>query len=283
MILFCGSVIEMPWFEDVKAVLYMGLPGQAGGLAAADLLTGKVNPSGKLTETWPLSLGSVPSGRTFGRKYTAYTEGIYVGYRYYDKAGISVRLPFGHGLSYTEFSYSDLKISGRTVTAVIANTGKTAGAETVQLYVCAPQNGIHRPKKELKGFVKVFLAPGEQKKVSFTLDDRSFGVWQSGWKIQKGTYAIALGASSQDIRLSGEMQVEGEDIAVPNWQKGSWYETLQGQPSDHDFEAAFGGPIVKEPEIRKGSFTMEMSTMEMRKHSMVMNQMFKIFFFVFPI
>ena len=275
VVLFCGSVVEMPWFDEVKAVLYMGLPGQAGGTAAANLLTGKANPSGKLTETWPLSLVNVPSDGTFGKKYTYYSEGIYIGYRYYDKAGAKIRLPFGHGLSYTEFEYSDLRICGHTVTARITNTGARAGAEAVQLYVGGPQSGIHRPKKELKGFEKVVLEPGESKEVSFTLNDRSFAVWCDGWKVQKGTYSIELGSSCADIRLNSFIEVDGEEIPVPEWQKGSWYETLQGKPSAGDFIAAYGGEIMKEPEIRKGQFTMEMSTMEMKDHSAIMNQMFK--------
>ena len=275
VVLFCGSVVEMPWFDEVKGILYMGLPGQAGGLAAANLLNGTVSPSGKLTESWPFSLDDVPSSETFGKKFTAYTEGIYVGYRYYEKAGKDVRFPFGHGLSYTEFAWSDLKINRRTVSAVITNIGKTAGAEVVQLYVAAPKAGIHRPIKELKGFEKVFLQPGESRDICFELDDRSFAVWNSGWKIQKGTYTIELGSSSADIRLKGVIEVDGEDIPVPEWQHGTWYETMKGKPSDSDFEAAFGGIIMKEPEIRKGQLTMEMSVMEMKDHSPVMNRMFR--------
>lgn len=275
VVLFCGGVVETPWFDKVKAVLYMGLPGQAGGTAVANLLTGKVNPSGKLTETWPLSYANVPSRGAFGRKYTHYSEGLYVGYRYYDKAGVPVRLPFGFGLSYTSFAYSDLKIEDRIVTATITNTGKVAGAEVVQLYVAPPKGGVHRPARELKGFVKVPLQPGERKTVSFTLDDRSFAVWSDGWQAQGGEYSVELGASVADIRLRGTVTVQGGDVPVPAWQSGSWYERLEGQPTDEDFIAAYGGPIQPEPAIKKGQFTMEMSTMEMRDKSFVMNLMFK--------
>ena len=162
VVLFCGSVVETPWLPKVKAVLYMGLPGQAGGEAAMELLTGKVCPSGKLAETWPMRLSDVPSRELFGKKYTHYSEGIYMGYRYYEKAGVPVRFPFGFGMSYTSFAYDALKIKGREVTVQVTNTGACAGAEVVQLYVAAPQNGIHRPVKELKGFQKVFLNPGER-------------------------------------------------------------------------------------------------------------------------
>lgn len=275
VVLFCGSVVETPWIDKVKAVLYMGLPGQAGGEAAAELLTGAVTPSGKLAETWPVSLSDVPTRELFGKKYTHYSEGIYVGYRYYDKAGIDVRFPFGYGLSYTSFAYSDLKIQGRTVTAVITNTGSCAGGEVVQLYVAASKGGIHRPAKELKGFTKVFLNPGESEAVSFVLNDRSFAVWNGKWVVPAGTYEIQLGSSIADIRLRGQMEVAGEAVKAPAWQKDSWYETLKELPSDASFCAAFGGLIQPEPEIRKGKFTMEMSSMEMKDKSKVMNMMYK--------
>ncbi len=275
VVLFCGSAVETPWIDKVKAVLYMGLPGQAGGEAAAGLLTGKVNPSGKLTETWPMAYGDVPSRETFGQKTTHYKEGLYVGYRYYDKAGVPVRFAFGHGLSYTKFSYSDLKIDGRRVSVTVENTGARAGAEVVQLYLAPPQDGLYRPRKELKGFAKVKLAPGERKTVTFTLDDRSFAVWANGWKVPAGTYGVLVGSAADDIRLEGTLAVEGESLPAPAWQAGSWYETLKGLPTDAEFEALYGGPLQTDPPIKKGNFTMEHSTMEMKDHSFVMMQMFK--------
>lgn len=275
VVLFCGSVVETPWMDRVKAVLYMGLPGQAGGEAAANLLTGKVNPSGKLTETWPMTYQDVPSRDTFGKKTTYYKEGLYVGYRYYNKAWVPVRFPFGYGLSYTSFAYSNLTVEDRTVQVTVTNTGDRAGAEVVQLYIAPPQTGLYRPLRELKGFARVELAPGESRTVTFTLDDRSFAVWADGWKIPAGTYTVQVGASSEDIRLSAELPVAGEQLLVPEWQKGSWYETLQGQPTDAEFEALYGGPLQVDPPLQKGSFTMEDSTMEMKDLSAVMMQMFK--------
>lgn len=275
VVLFCGSAIEMPWFDKVKAVLFMGLPGQAGGAATARLLTGRANPSGKLTETWTLTLTDVPSYDTFGKKYTHYSEGIYVGYRYYTTAHVPVRFPFGYGLSYTTFAYSDLKIDGRTVTVTVTNTGRTAGAEVVQLYIAPPKGGLHRPARELKGFAKVTLVPGESKTITFTLNDRSFAVWADGWQVPGGTYTIGIGASAEDIRLQATIKVAGAELPAPAWQAGSWYESPNGQPNDRDFEAMFGGPIQPEPVIEPGQFTMEMSTMEMRDKSPVMMQMFK--------
>lgn len=219
VVLFCGCAVEMPWLDKVKAVLYMGLPGQAGGAAAANLLTGKANPSGKLTETWPLCYDDVPSRDTFGKKTTHYKEGLYAGYRYYDKAGKAVRFPFGYGLSYTQFAYSDLKIEGRTVTAAVTNTGSTAGAEVVQLYVASPKNSLYRPAKELKGFAKVSLQPGESQTVRFELNDRSFAVWCDGWQIPAGSYEICVGASVADIRLRTALTVDGVSLAAPRLAK----------------------------------------------------------------
>ena len=276
VVLFCGCAVEMPWLDKVKAVLYMGLPGQAGGAAAANLLTGKANPSGKLTETWPLCYDDVPSRDTFGKKTTHYKEGLYAGYRYYDKAGKAVRFPFGYGLSYTQFAYSDLKIEGRTVTAAVTNSGSIAGAEVVQLYVAPPQNGLYRPAKELKGFAKVSLQPGESRTVRFELNDRSFAVWCDGcWKVPMGSYEICVGASVADIRLRAALTVDGVSLAAPDWQKGSWYETLQGLPTDAEFEKLCGSPLQSDPEPKKGAFTMEHSTMELKDISAVMMQMFK--------
>lgn len=276
VVLFCGCAVEMPWLDKVKAVLYMGLPGQAGGAAAASLLTGKANPSGKLTETWPLCYDDVPSRDTFGKKTTHYKEGLYAGYRYYDTAGKAVRFPFGYGLSYTQFAYSDLKIEGRTVTAAVTNTGSTAGAEVVQLYVAPPKNGLYRPAKELKGFAKVSLQPGESQTVRFELNDRSFAVWcDSCWKVPMGSYEICVGASVADIRLHAALAVDGVSLTAPDWQKGSWYETLQGLPTDAEFEKLCGSPLQSDPEPKKGAFTMEHSTMELKDISAVMMQMFK--------
>lgn len=253
MVLFCGSAVEMPWLDKVKAVLYMGLPGQAGGTAAANLLTGAVNPGGKLTETWPMTYADVPSRDTFGKKTTHYKEGLYVGYRYYDKAGVAVRFPFGFGMSYTQFAYSDLQVEGRTVTATITNTGSVPGAEVVQLYVAPPQNGPYRPAKELKGFAKVSLQPGESRTVTFELNDRSFAVWcDGGWKVPMGSYEILVGASSADIRLRATMAVDGVSLSAPEWQQGSWYETLQSLPTDAEFEALYGGPLPERPRTEKG-------------------------------
>ncbi len=275
VVLFCGSAVETSWLDRVKGVLYMGLPGQAGGAAAARLLTGETNPCGRLTETWPVRYEDVPNRKTFGQKYTCYTEGLYVGYRYYDKAGVPVQFAFGHGLSYTQFTYSDLKVNHQYICATITNTGNCTGAEVVQLYLAPPQKGLYRPVKELKGFAKVTLSPGESRTVTFSLDDRSFAVWSNGWKIPGGCYGVLVGASSVDIRLKGTLDVLGESVPAPGWQAGSWYETLQGLPTNAEFEALYGGPAQRDLSLEKGQFTMEHTTMEMKGHSLVMRMMFK--------
>lgn len=270
VVLLGGSAMELPWADKVKAVLYMGLPGQAGGQAAANLLTGKANPSGKLTETWPITYDDVISKDTFGKKNTEYREGIYVGYRYYDKAQKAVRYPFGYGLSYTSFEYSDFCVQDRTITLQVKNTGKCAGAEVVQLYIAPPKSDIFRPVRELKGFERVELEPGESKTVKFTLDDRSFAIWNDGWKIPGGTYAVQIGSSSRDIRLEQVIEISGEEITVPAWQADSWYENLADAPRRAEWEKLMGHPVAIIPEPKKGQFSMDSTCMEMKDHSLVM-------------
>lgn len=276
VVLLGGSAMELPWADKVKAILYMGLPGQAGGQAAANLLTGKATPSGKLTETWPFSYNDVICRNTFGKRNPEYREGIYVGYRYYDKAKKPVRYPFGYGLSYTSFAYSDLNVEKYGASVRITNTGHVRGAEVVQLYIAPPKKGLFRPAKELKGFARVELDPGESKTVQFELNDRSFAIWKDRWKINSGTYIIQIGASSQDIRLEQSIEIKSEEITVPAWQSGSWYETLAGQPSHKEWETLMGHPVPIQPEPKKGQFTMDNSCMEMKDHSLVMKIQYKV-------
>ena len=269
VILLCGSAVECPWADRVKGILYMGLPGQAGGEAVADLLCGRANPSGKLAESWPLSYADVPSSEIYGKTDDAlYEEGLYVGYRYYEKSGVAIRWPFGFGLSYTEFSYSDLTVNGDTVSVTVRNTGKRAGAEVVQLYIRAPQDGLHRPLRELKGFQKVFLQSGESRTVTFPLTDRSFAVWQDGWKIPAGKYTVCIGG------LTASIEKSGETLPVPAWQKGSFYESCTGKPNQADWEAMLGRTYAP-PVLKKGSFTMDNTVMEMKDYSLIMKIMFK--------
>jgi len=276
VVLLGGSAMALPWCDKVRAILYMGLSGQAGGRACANLLTGRANPSGKLTETWPLTYGDTVTKDTFGKRNVEYRESVYVGYRCYDKAQKAVRFPFGHGLSYTRFTYSDLKVEGRTVSATVTNAGAVPGAEVVQLYVAPPKGDLHRPEKELKGFVRVELQPGESRRVEFTLDDRSFSVWDNGWKVPCGEYELLLASSSRDIRLKGTLHVDGETVPPPEWQAGSWYETLKGAPTRQEWEKAIGHPVPLSPEPKKGQFTLDNTCLEMKDRSLVMKIQYKV-------
>ena len=269
VVLLCGSAVECPWADRVKGILYMGLPGQAGGEAISDLLYGCVNPGGKLAESWPFAYEDVPSSEIYGKTTDAlYQEGVYVGYRYYDKAGVPVRWPFGYGLSYTTFAYSDLTVEGDSVSVNVKNTGKCAGAEVVQLYILEPQDGLYRPLRELKGFQKVFLQPGESQTVTFSLTGRSFAVWQDGWKIPAGTYDACVGGLTVSIEKPGEV------LSIPIWQDGSWYERCTGKPNQTDWEAMLGHTYTP-PVLKKGSFTMDNTVMEMKDYSLIMKIMFK--------
>lgn len=221
IVLHNGSPVEMPWLSEVKGVLEAYLGGQAGGSAVANLLFGKANPSGKLAETMPVKLADNPSHLNFGDgDKTFYQEGIYVGYRYYDAKEMEVAFPFGHGLSYTTFAYSNLttdktEISGSDTLSVsvdVTNTGHIAGKEIVQLYVRDLTGSCRRPDKELKGFEKVALEPGETKTVTITLDKRSFAWYNTelkDWYAANGTYELLIGASSRDIRLKTQIQMTG--------------------------------------------------------------------------
>lgn len=269
VVLLCGSAVECPWADRVKAVLYMGLPGQAGGEAAAGLLYGRVCPCGKLAESWPYRYEDVPSSEIYDKTADAlYEEGIYAGYRFYDKSGTPVRWPFGFGLSYTRFEYSGLSVSGSSVSVSVKNTGERAGAEVVQLYISPPSGGLHRPKRELKGFQKVFLQPGESKTVSFELCERSFAVWQDGWRVPGGSYTVSIGG------LSAVVEKAGEALPAPAWQAGSWYESCSGKPKQSDWEALLGRTYVP-PRLEKGGFTMDNTVDEMREYSLVMKLMYK--------
>lgn len=269
VILCCGGAVECPWAEDVKSILYMGLAGEACGEAARDLLYGIVNPGGKLAESWPYTYQDCPTAENYRMiRNPQYREGIYVGYRYYDKANVAPRWPFGYGLSYTEFAYSGLNIEGDRVTCRVKNTGQYPGSEVVQLYVEAPQKGLHRPIKELKGFQKVFLEPGQEAELSFGLEARSFALWHDGWQIPGGDYGILICSDSRTVRLSGTVRKEGPEIPAPAWQKDSWYEKPLGTPSLEQWEQLYG-KAPREKTIEKGSFTMDSTVVEMRPHSLV--------------
>ncbi len=219
-IISAGSVIEMPWQGHFKALLHGALCGQAGAGAILDVIAGKVNPSGKLAETYLKKYDDTPSYRFFPspERNSEYREGIYVGYRYFDTANVPVEYPFGHGLSYTDFKYKCLKVTKKGVSFIIKNTGNYSGAEIAQLYIGLPHAKVFRPTKELKGFKKIFLEPGEEQRVNIEFDDKTFRYWNvktNQWEIEGGDYSIMIGASSSDIRLNGFLMVKGTTETLP--------------------------------------------------------------------
>ena len=250
VIVNAGASLETPWLAHCKALVYGALGGQAGAGAMVDVLTGKINPGGKLAETWANAYDDTPARDHFAGpgRTVQYREGLYVGYRYYQTAGVPVAFPFGHGLSYTQFAYSDLHADAHSATLTVTNTGDRAGAEIVQLYVAKPNAEIFRPAQELKAFAKVQLAAGESKTVTLTLDDKAFRYWNTrtdSWEVEGGTYELRVGASSADIRLTAAVEVIGTDAlnpyagkALPHYQSGK----VQTVP-DAEWETLLGRPI----------------------------------------
>lgn len=220
VVLSAGSSVEMPWLGRCKALVHGYLCGQAGASAVLRVLLGEVNPSGKLSETYPVAYEDTPSAPYFPAKERTveYREGLYIGYRYFETAKVPVTFPFGYGLSYTTFAYSDLTVTDTEATFTLTNTGKVDGAEIAQLYVCAKNPSVYRPAKELKGFAKVFLKAGESKRVTIALDDKAFryfNVKTGRFEIDGGAYEIMIGASVAEIRLRASVNVKGTGAPVP--------------------------------------------------------------------
>ena len=252
VVLYSGSVVETPWLDNCQALLYAALGGQAGAGAVADALAGKVNPCGKLAETWPLAYADIPSAADFAarRKTVEYREGLYIGYRYFTTAEKAVRFPFGYGMSYTTFAYSDMAADEQGVSLTVTNTGSVAGTEIVQLYIAKKSSELFRPAKELKGFARVTLAPGEKQRITIMLDDKAFRFWNvkaNRWEIEGGEYELLVGASVEDIRLCEKISVHGtatvhpyEEVDLDCYYKGNVLSV-----SDADFEKLLGHPIPK--------------------------------------
>ena len=250
VVLYSGSVVETPWLDNCQALLYATLGGQAGAGAVADALTGKVNPCGKLAETWPLAYADVPSAADFAtrRKTVEYREGLYIGYRYFTTAEKAVRFPFGYGMSYTTFAYSDMAADEQGVSLTVTNTGSVAGTEIVQLYVAKKNSELFRPAKELKGFARVTLAPGEKQRITIMLDDKAFRFWNvkaNRWEIEGGEYELLVGASVEDIRLCEKISVHGTATVHPYEDRDldCYYKGDVLHVSDADFEKLLGHPI----------------------------------------
>ncbi len=291
VVLSNGAPVTMPWIEDVQAVLEGYLGGQAGAGGLADILYGIVNPSGKLAETFPLKLEDTPSYQYYpgGPKVVVYRESLYVGYRFYDTVGKAVLFPFGHGLSYTQFDYSGLKLSpaaltegeSLTINITVTNSGDLAGKEIVQVYVHPESNTAFRPQAELKGFAKVALQPGEAQEVTVELPPRAFAFYNTNlqdWQVEAGDYEIWVGASSRDIRLRGGVTVsqtapEGE---IPARDQLPAYQDLSAEAdfSLEDFEALLGHPLPSNVYVRDEVFDINTPIADMQ-HSFVARRLSK--------
>ena len=281
VILLGGSPIEMPWISSCKALLNMYLAGEAIGEAVADIVFGKENPSGKLAETYPIKYEDTPSADTFGisPRQVEYRESIYVGYRYYDKAKVPVRFPFGFGLSYTRFKYSNIRLSNKrmdknnllNVSCKIKNIGKMAGAEVIQLYVKNRTKQRFRADKELKGFTKVFLKPREEKIVEFFLDSRAFSYYSAEnekWCALNGNYDILIGSSSQDIRLNKTIYLKSKDIELKN-DIPEWYMQPAGYPAKDDFEKLLKQKIPSYQYPQMGKYNLYCTLNDMKENLVV--------------
>ncbi|WP_432630179.1 glycoside hydrolase family 3 C-terminal domain-containing protein [Brotaphodocola sp.] len=249
VILSAGSVVEMSWDVEAKAIVHGYLAGQAGANAILNVLTGRVCPSGRLSETYPICYEDTPAYHYYPGKERncEYREGLYIGYRYYDTVGIPVKYPFGYGLSYTTFAYKNLRVSRERVCLEVTNTGNVDGAEVVQIYVAKPDSRVYRPKKELKGFQKIFLRAGESAKVEIPLDDKAFRYFNgktNRWEVEAGMYTIMAGSNVQEIHLEEEIFVEGspvprkEETKLPSYWSGQIQDV-----SDEEFERLLGHPI----------------------------------------
>ena len=262
VVLAGGSVVLMPWLKNVKGLLNSGLGGQASGGAVANILTGKVNPSGKTSETYPTSFEVNPTFGNYpgGPVTSEHKESVFIGYRYYDAANLDVVFPFGYGLSYTTFEYSNIKLSADKikdtdtvdVTFTVKNTGDVDGAEVCELYVADKESTIYRPVKELRGFKKVFIKAGEEAEVTITLDKRAFAYYNvelGDWHVETGEFDILVGASSRDIKLTATMTVESTvDAKVPDYRATApnYYNNVANITRE-DFAAVYGE--LPSPEI----------------------------------
>ena len=268
LVLSAGSVVDLAPAARAKAILHGYLGGEAGAGAMAELLYGDANPSGKLAESYPRALSDTPAYpyRKLRGNCAEYRESIYVGYRYYDKAKVPLRYPFGFGLSYTRFAYEDLRLSEAGVRFRLRNTGSRAGAEIAELYICAAESETFRPEKELKGFAKVFLKAGEEREVFIPFDDKSFRVFDSvanRFLEESGRYRILIGASAADIRLNGELVRAGEKLGRPDEKKRlpHYFSGAAQQIGRAEFERLLGRKLERHPiagELLRGDAVHEL-------------------------
>ena len=264
-----GGAIEMPFADNVSAILHSSLGGQATGTAVANIITGLRTPNGKLAVSYPYTYDDTPTKNYFpGKEKTAeHRESLYVGYRYYETAKVAVRYPFGYGLSYTTFSYSDIVVNEKSVTFSVSNDGEVAGDEIAQVYIKPPAGGTFRPARELKAFSKVSLQPGQKKKVTVTLDSHAFAHYHKAaksWVVVKGEYVVEVGASVQDIRLRAPLKMHGvADEKVESALK-SYYSANIRDVSNKEFENLLSRPLASVLWNRKARLTSEDTVMQLR-------------------
>lgn len=283
IVLVGGSAVEMPWEKFGSAILHMQLSGQAGGTATADLLFGEVSPSGKLAESYPYLYRDVVNSNYYNvnPKLAPYKESMFCGYRYFSSANVPVRYPFGFGLSYTKFEYFNLAVIKTAeyefdVSVTIKNIGDYDGAEVIQLYIASDQNGAYRPIKELKGFSKVHLKQGESTEVQFTLDKRSFAIYDptnADWVVESGTYNIQIGASVEEIRLTEHVSLTGKTPIRSSCSE--WFYTLKGEPTKEDF-VTIHGEFDEYIPLKQGRYDMTSSIREMSETSLLCKIMYKV-------
>jgi len=266
VVLMNGSAVTMPWADKVKAIVEAWLGGQAGGGALADVLTGAVNPSGKLAETFPNSIYDTPTFPHFParNRHANYGEGIFIGYRYYDTKNLRPLFPFGFGLSYTTFSYTGIKAAATsikdtddlTVEVSVKNTGAVAGKEVVQLYLREQHPLVLRPEKELRAFQKITLSPGEEKTVTFRLSKRDFAYYDSAlraWTVHSGKFDILAGGSSRDLPLKATVEMQATDLRYPQLTRTSMLKDFQNHPKGGAFyEELLDAIGMKIPSVDEG-------------------------------
>jgi beta-glucosidase len=246
LVVFGGGPVLVP--QGCRAVLYVGLSGQAGATAMADILLGKVSPSGHLAQSWPERLEDLPCHRYYGKRgpTAQYREGLYVGYRYFETVDKPVRYPFGHGLSYTTFRYADLTVDRGSVSFTLTNTGDMDGAEVAQVYIGATTGKVFRPKRELKAFQKVFLKAGETKKVQIPLDETAFRYYNVNtgkWEMETAHYTVSVGGSVRDLRLNATVRLIGTDAPCPYGAMPSYDTGTVTDVPDYEFTALLGREI----------------------------------------
>jgi beta-glucosidase len=264
VVISAGSLLEFPFLDDIAALIHGSLTGQGTGTAIANIITGRYNPSGKLAVSYPFTYNDTPTVRYFpGKESSAeHREGLYVGYRYYETAKVAVQYPFGYGLSYTSFAYSDIVASKTEVTFSITNNGDRFGTEIAQVYINPPTSIIFRPAKELKGYARVTLKPGETRQVTVLFDDHTFAHYNQaagGWLVAPGQYTVEVGASVRDVRLQSTVLLEGEQVP-------STYDASKLAPyfsgniknvSQESFEALLGRPLLPTLWDRKAKLRYE--------------------------